>query len=261
MWALRVRKSVFIKLFYIIGFFGGVFWRVEEHYQFLRLQHLSLEGPSRYLGIADGFLEKTNVRFFASALFPFMEVARNMEKRYPVDISYRYVPWRSYSIQVEPLVIFVQIYWEETLWNVSRSGRAWKFSQEDATSLSPEIYRVIWGEGLNPPIALPRTSSSDEEQIVCNALAPLDTIGEYVRALSKGSFFRDIPAFTIQKRGTRFEVLLDLEETVIVLDGEKPELWPRIDQAVQALLKKLDPSKKVRLDAIYPDKIIVQELY
>ncbi len=82
-----------------------------------------------------------------------------------------------------------------------------------------------------------------------------------MQALSKGSLFREIPAFTIQKRGTRFEVLLDFEETVIVLDGDRPELWVRIDQAVQALLKELGSSKKVRLDAVYPDKIIVQELY
>ena len=182
-----------------------------------------------------------------------------MERQYPVDVSYRYVPWRSYSLWVEPLSIFAQIYWDDVLWNVSRNGRAWEFSQDDVASLSPNILRVIWGEGLNPPVALPKTPS--EKQRVYSVLAPLDTVEKYMQALSRGSFFRNIPAFTIQKRGTRFEVLLDFEETIIVLDGEKPELWPRIDQAVEALLKELKPSKKVRLDAIYPDKIIVQELY
>jgi hypothetical protein len=242
-----------------MGFFGGVLWRVENHYQFLRLQHLFLEGPSHYLRIADSFLEKTNLRFFPDALFSFVRVARDMERQYPVDVSYRYTPWRSYSLRVKPLTIFTQIYWNDVLWNVSRNGRAWEFSQDDVTSLSPNILRVIWGEGLNPPIALPRIPT--EEQRVCSVLAPLDTIERYMQALSKGSLFREIPAFTIQKRGTRFEVLLDFEETIIVLDGDRPELWARIDQAVQALLKELGSSRKVRLDAIYPDKIIVQELY
>lgn len=259
MWVLRVRKSLFIRFFYFLSFFGGFFWGIEEHCQFLRLQHFFVEGPSPYLEIADVFLKKTNIRFFVTALFSLMEVRKDVEKRYPVDVSYRYIPWRSFSVRVEPLGVFVQIYWNDVLWNVSRNGRAWKYSEDDRASLEPEVSRIIWGEGLSPPISIPR--SSPENQQVYSVLAPLDTIEKYVRALSKGSFFRSIPAFTMQKKGTRFQVLLDFEETVIVLDGEKPELWARIDQAVQALLKELGPSRKVRLDAIYPDKIIVQELY
>jgi len=260
LWALRVRKSFFIRIFYLCSFFGGFFWGVEEHCQLLRLQHLFVEGSSPHLGITDIFLKKTNIRFFATAFFAFMEVTKDVERQYPVDVSYRYIPWRSYSVRVEPLTVFVQIYWNDVLWNVSRSGRAWEFSQSDGVSPHHSVSRVIWGEGLNPPIALSR-SSSDEKQRVYSVLAPLDTIEKYIQALSKGSFFRNIPAFTMQKKGTRIQVLLDFEETIIVLDGEKPELWERIDQAVQALLKELGSSKKVRLDAIYPDKIIVQKLY
>ncbi len=232
---------------------------MEEYYQFLRLQHLSLEGSSLYLGVMDDFLRKANFRFFPGTIFSFFEIKKEIEKDYPINISYRYVPWRSCSLRVEPLEVFLQIYWDHVLWNVSREGRAWEFSQEDTDRLLSSIPRIIWGEGLNSPVAL--SQSSSEKRRVCNVLAPLDRIEGYIHALSEGDFFRKIPAFTVQKKGIRFQVLLEFEAITIILDGEKPEYWPQIDRAVKALLQKLGTSQKMCLDATYPDKIIVQELY
>ncbi|GEM_PF-3169475 len=258
MWVLKIRKSSLLRLFCILSFFLGILGGAENHYQLFRLKNLFLEGPPRYLEVLDRFLECRKLRFFPGAFFSFPEIRKDLEKRYPVDISCRYIPWRSCVIRVKPLEVFMQIYWEDALWNVAREGRAWRFSQEKE---SPSVPRIIWGEGLNPPVALSQISGSPGQQ-VCNALAPLDKIEKYIQILSGSSFLKKAPAFTVQKKGTHFQVLLEIENFLIVLDGEKPQYWVNVDKAIETLSQKLKrTSQKMRIDATYPDKIIVQELF
>lgn len=257
MWALKIRKSFLHRLLYIFSFLSGLLLGGENHYHFFRLEQAFLEGPSCYATVLDQFWAQGHIRFFPGAFFSSLEIKRELEKTYPVSVSYAYLPWRSCVVRVKPLEAFIQIYWNDVLWNIAKEGRAWKFSQENATE-SLSLPRIIWGEGLNPPIAI--HGPCEEKQRVWNVLAPLDRIERYAQALLKSDLFRKAPAFTLQKKGISFQVLLELENTLIVLDGEKPESWANVDKAIEMLLKKVEKPRKIRIDATYPDKIILQEL-
>ena len=235
----------------------GVLWRTENHYHFFRLEKAFLEGPSCYVTALDQFWKQGHIRFFPESFFASLEIKRELEKKYPVNVSYAYLPWRSCIIRVKPLEVFVQVYWNDVLWNVAKEGRAWKFSREDVVESSSSP-RIIWGEGLNPPIAA--HGSSEDKQRVWNVLAPLDRIERYTQALSKGKLFREAAAFTLQKKGVSFQVLLELKNVLIVLDGEKPDSWAKVEKAIEILLGKIEKSRKMRIDTTYPDKIIVQEV-
>lgn len=244
----------------------GILCGFESHYQVLRLVELTITPPGslpdQVLWRSIGSLSR---RFWLIPLVRRESIARELEERYPADITVSVSGWGLISITVKPHVPWLEVSCQGKEYTLSSSGHIWPKTLSIRETGDPvkkaRLPLWVWGKGLQGPFS----DSNRKDTVVQKSVLPLEDLRKWQETLSKQEWLgRPVYTAVSSRGGERFlKVVAQRNEQRIQLElDDQTDGWETVFSATRQILGEQERSeaKMVVIDATYEGKIVARNV-
>ncbi|MFA0887526.1 MAG: hypothetical protein ACC613_00360 [Synergistales bacterium] len=261
------RRSGLGRKFLWLALFIGILCGAENHYQLLRLVELTVVPsgslPDPVLWRSIGSLSR---RFWIIPLLRRDAIVRELEERYPAEITVSITGWGRIGISVRPHVPWLVLVYQGQDFILSEDGTIWPRSLSMAENAQKGRKPVMlpcweWDKNLLNPFGDP----SRRQSIVQLSTLPVQDLREWNDELSKqGWFGRPLRTTVSMRGGVRYlKVVAQRNSQRIQLElGDKTKEWETIFPAIRKILAEPGRAGEGTLivDATYEGKIVARHV-